>query len=134
MKKATPLLILGVAVFLVVACVTPARAPKTHISFPQTYLITDLIITVYGVTEQYPHAVMREQRPLGYTDGYSKHIHLLGERRKGDCRIVVPWEVLGHELLHIMETYNLDIADPDSPGGYSEKYGTVLRWKEISND
>jgi hypothetical protein len=68
---------------------------------------------------------MRKRKPLGYTDGYSKCVHILGERRPGDYRVIVAWEVLGHEVLHVLEVYNLDIANPDGPGAYSCEYGIM---------
>ena len=73
---------------------------------------------MYGSTDQYPVKEAREGKYLGYCYPYEKSIHVLGSRRIADWKVVFDWEVLGHELIHILNAYNIDVADPDTAGAY----------------
>jgi len=91
---------------------------KSFDSLPSCPDINEVItlekVKIYIVGDRsyftYPKAAAPDSRIAGYANTKNE-IHVFG-RRLGD-KIVVNQAVLGHELMHLLNFKNSEIADPD---------------------
>jgi hypothetical protein len=94
---------------------------------PKVYELKNVTIRVVGSPDDYRDEAMRKAAPLGYCGQFARTIEILG-RRNQNGRIIIPWEVLGHEIIHILEAYNIDVEDPDNVWiSYPNDIGTCWR-------